>query len=269
MRLLIRSAVAAAVILTAALVSAQPVPPPPAIETTLGWSAQAGYETFSLRDISRTTRPPDASPISWQGGGTSLAGHFTRSGLRSAHLVDGLVTRTRNFSYESPTRSVEASGSDAAGRFDIRYEYRRYFFRDVGLDGLDIGTGLQAIGLRVSFDRYITPALFTRTRISGGGLGAVLSLRLRRWERAQVDVTWANGEIVSRLEAEHSASPAPTASSGGGEWFTDLSARLDWRLTAATRFSVTWRHGYEGYQSNHYHYSANRQSLNFGVRYAR
>lgn len=268
MRAIIRVSVAV-ISMAAATASAQPAPAPAAIETTLGWSAQAGYETFSLRDVSRTTRPPDASPIAWRGGGTTLAGHFMRSGLRSAHLVDALVTRTKDFSYVSPTRSVDASGSDSAGRFDIRYEYRRYFFRDVGLDGLDIGTGLQAIGLRVAFDRYITPALFTKTRISGGGLGAVVSLRVRRWERAQVDVTWANGEIVSRLEAQHSASPEPTASSGGGEWFTDLSARMDWRLTPATKLSVTWRRGYEGYQSNHYHYSANRQSLNFGVLYGR
>lgn len=259
----------AAMSLIAATASAQPAPAPAAIETAHGWSAQAGYETFSLRDISRNIRPPDASPVSWRGGGTTLAGHFTRSGLRAAHLVDALVTRTKNFSYVSPIRSVEASDSDVAGRFDVRYEYRRYFLRDVGFDGLDIGTGLQAAGVRVAFDRYITPALFTKTRISGGGLGAVLSLRVRRWERAEVDVTWANGEIVSRLEAQHSASPEPTASSGGGEWFTDLSARMNWRLTPATKLSVTWRRGYEGYQSNHYHYSARRQSLNVGVRYAR
>lgn len=241
----------------------------PQVETTHTWSAQAGWETFALRDISRTIRPPDASPISWRGAGTVLSGHFERSGLRAAHLVDAAAARASGFAYVSPTRSVAAAGSDIASRLDVRYEYRRYFFRDVAMRGLDFGAGLQGIASRTGFDRHITSALVTRTRISGGGVGAALSLRLRRWRRVQADVTFVNGAIMSELDAEHSASPGAIEPSGGGSWFTTLSAGVDVRLSRGSKLAVSWRHGYEGYQSSHYHYAANRQSLNIGVSYAR
>lgn len=263
-------AFATAAALTAATAFAQPAPPRTAVEEpTRGWSALAGYETFSLRDISRNIRPPDASPISWRGAGTVVAGRFDRSSLKDAHIVDGLVSRARDFAYRSPTRSIDAASGDFASRMDVRYEYRRYFFRDVGARGVDIGTGLQAIGNRVAFDRYITPALYTKTRITGGGLGGVLSLRVRRWERAQVYVTWTNGEIVSSLESQHSASPEALKSSGAGDWFTETVVRADWRLTRATKVSATWRRGYEGYSAHHYHASTNRQAFTVGMLYAR
>ena len=249
--------------------SAQPAPPGDAIETTQRWAAQGGFETFSLRDISRNIQPPDASPISWRGTGVAVAGHFDRSGLRSAHVVDAVVSRARDFSYASPIGSSAAAASDAASRFDVRYEYRRYLLRDAGFRGLDVGAGLQAIGTRVAFDRHITPVLVTRTRIAGGGIGVAASARLHRWERAQAYVTWVNGEIVSRLSAEHSSSRGAIAPSGGGNWFTDLTARVDWRLSRSTTLSATWRRGYDGYDSNHYHYSARRQALTVGALYAR
>ena len=54
MRCLIPGIVAAAALTAATPASAQPAPPPAAIEEpSRGWSALAGYEVFSLRDISR------------------------------------------------------------------------------------------------------------------------------------------------------------------------------------------------------------------------
>ena len=249
--------------------SAQPAPSADAIETTQRWAAQGGLESFSLRDISRNIKPPDASPITWHGTGPAVVGHFDWSGLRAAHLVDASVSRARDFSYVSPIGANAAGASDVASRFDMRYEYRRYLVRDAGIRGLDVGAGLQAIGTRVAFDRHITPVLATRTRISGGGVGVAVSARLRRWQRAQAYVTWVNGEIVSRLHAEHSSSQGAVAPSGGGNWFTDLTARVDWRLSRSTKLSATWRRGYEGYDSNHYHYSARRHALTVGALYVR
>lgn len=56
MRHLIPGFVAAAALTAATTSSAQLAPPPAAIEEpSRGWSALAGYEVFSLRDISRTT----------------------------------------------------------------------------------------------------------------------------------------------------------------------------------------------------------------------
>jgi hypothetical protein len=269
MRCLIPGFVAAAALTAATMASAQPAPPPAAIEEpSRGWSALAGYEVFSLRDISRNIRPPDASPVAWRGSGQAITGRYESSRLRSAHLIDGSVARVRDFSYVSPARSFDAMRADFAARMDARYEYRRYFWRDVGADGLDIGVGGQGIATHVGFDRHITAALATRTRITGGGLAGVISVRVRRWSRLHLDASWANGAIVSRRTAEHSANAA-AETFGGGNFLTDSAVRAEWRLTRATRLSLVWQRSYEGYQSTHYSYAANRQSINVGVRYAR
>jgi len=248
MRCLIPGIVAAAALTAATPASAQPAPPPAAIEEpSRGWSALAGYEVFSLRDIFRNVKPPDASPISWRGAGAAVSGRFERSGPRSAHLVFGSVARARDFAYVSPARSFDAMRADFAARMDARYEYRRYFWRDVGADGLDIGVGAQGIGTHVGFDRHITAALATRTRITGGGLAGVISVRVRRWSRLHLDASWANGATVSRRTAEHSAN-ATVETFGGGNFLTDSAVRAEWRLTRATRLSVMWQRSYEGYQ---------------------
>ena len=269
MRCHLRSFVAAAALAAAADVSAQPSSPPAAIEEpSRGWSALAGYEVFSLRDISRNLRPPDASPVSWRGGGPAVTGRFEQSRLRSAHLVEVSMSNEGNFSYDSQAQSLAASSSDSAARFDGRYEYRRYFWRDVGADGFDIGVGAQGVANRLAFDRHITPDLSTRTRITGGGLAGVISLRVRRWDRVQFDAAWANGAMVSSRTSEHSASPDSKVSSSGGNWLTDTFIRADWRLTRTMMLSAHWRFAYEGYQSSHYAYAGYRHSLNVGVRYA-
>lgn len=270
MRNRLRTFVAAAVLAAATDVSAQSSSQPAAIEQPArGWSALAGYEVFSLRDISRNMRPPDASPVSWRGGGPAINARFEQSRLKSAHLVEVTVSSEGNFSYDSPARSLAASSSDSAARFDGRYEYRRYFWRDVGADGIDIGVGAQGVANRLAFDRHITPDLATKTRITGSGLAGVVSLRVRRWERVQFDAAWANGAIVSARTSEHSASPDSKVSSGGGNWLTDTFIRADWRLTRTMMLSAYWRFAYEGYQSDHFAYAGYRNSLTVGVRYAR
>lgn len=262
----LRVALTAAVLVTAADATAQSAPA--GSSTTTTWLAQGGYERFALRDISRTTRPPDASPIAWRGAGAAISGRFERSTRRAAQLVDASASHAGNFAYTSPIGSVSAAAADVAGRFDVRYEYRRYFFRDVLVRGLDIGTGLQAVVNHATFERHITTALSASTAINGWGPGLALSARLARWDRAQAYVTYVNGATYSHLESRHSARPEPDRFDGGS-WFTDLAVRFDWRLTAAARISASWRHGFEEYQSDHLHYAANHHSFNIGVLYAR
>ena len=263
-------AVTSAAILAAGVAGAQPAPAPVAIETPIhGWSAQAGFETFTMRDISRNQRPPDASPISWRGEGPAVWGRYEITGRRSAHLIDVRMARARDFEYVAPTRTVEGLSGDLASRFEGKYEYRRYFWRDVGFDGFDIALGAQGIGSRVALDRQITPAILTKERISGGGGSGVVAARIRRWQRVQFDVSWANGAIVSARSTEHSAVPALDDTNSGGNWLTDTTLRADWRLTPAMQLSVTWRRYYEGYASGHYSYSGVWQSWNVGIVYAR
>jgi hypothetical protein len=250
------------------LASAQAAAPATAGPTTR-WSAQAGYERFALRDISRTIRPPDASPIAWRGTGPAIIGHLERTGLRVAHLADVLVARAGAFTYASPTREDMAMRDDSSYRFDARYEYRRYFFPDALIRGLDVGVGGQLIATRSGFDRHVTTALWTRTRISGAGLGGVAAIRWRRWDRVHITAAWTNGSIVSRRESEHSANPGAPDASGGGNWFTDTVVIAEWRLGQATRLATAWRRGFENYSSHHYHYAARKQAFTLGVSYAR
>ena len=258
----------AAVLLTAASASAQPSPPP-AGEALRGWSASAGYEAFSLRDISRSGRPPDASPITWRGEGPSITGRYEITRPRSQHLIDATWLQASGFSYEAPTRSVTALSGDAASRLEGRYEYRRYFWRDLGMDGFDVGFGAQGIGARTALDRQITASLSTKTRIAGGGGAGVIVARLHRWQRVQLDASWANGAIVSSRTAEHSAVPDATDTFSGGNFLSDIAARADWRLTGTTRLAVTWRRYFEMYGSDHFSYSGVWHSFNVGVLYAR
>jgi hypothetical protein len=267
MRLLIRALATTAALVTAALASAQPAPATTAIETSHGWSVQAGYQGFSLRDISRNIRPPDASPISWEGEGPAVTGRYEISKPRSSHVIDGTWWQARNFSYVAPTRAVAARPDDASSRFDARYEYRRYFWRDLAADGFDLGVGLQGIGARTSLERHITGSLATTTSMGGGGGAAVIVARLRRWDRMHVDASWANGAIVSKRSVEHTAAPAESFS--GGNYLSDTAVRVDWRLTRTTKVAVTWRRYFEMYASDHFSYSSVWQSLNVGMLYAR
>lgn len=248
--------------------AAQTAPPTSATRQPFGgWSAQAGYEAFSLRDISRSGTPPDASPITWRGTGPVITGRYEIARIKSAHLFDISVSRDGDFAYVAPTRSTAANENDFAARLEGRYEYRRYFFRDVGFDGLDIGLGAQAAGTRVAFDRHITPALQTKTRTTGGGVAGVVSMRVRRWQRVGFDASWGNGAIVSHRTTAHSQNPAGGESFSGGNWLSDLMARADVLLTRAAYLSVTWRSAYDGYQSDHMAYANYRHSFNVGIRY--
>jgi hypothetical protein len=266
MRLLLPCALTAA--LAAATASAQPAPAAPAIDTRTGWSAQAGYETFSLRDISRGGRPPDASPITWKGEGPAVTGRYDINRARSRHMVDVTWRQARGFTYEAPTRSVAGLAGDAASRLEARYEYRRYFWRDLGIEGLDVGLGVQGIGARTALERHITSSLSTSTRIAGGGGSGVVVARLDRWSRLHLDASWANGAIVSNRSAGHSAMPDEETFSGGN-FLSDTAVRVDWRMTGTAWLAVTWRRYFEMYASDHYSHSGVWHSINLGVLYAR
>src|SRR5688572_17517101 len=173
MRCLVQSVAVVAIMATTA--AAQPAQPlSPADTPGRRWAVSAGYEVFSLRDISRNSRPPDASPISWRGAGPSVSGRYDIVGGRASHVIDVTAARARNFSYAGPSRSTLAPSADLAIRFAASYEYRRYFWRDVLFDGLDIGAGAQGLATRVGFDRHITHALATSTRITGAGAAGAI-----------------------------------------------------------------------------------------------
>ena len=267
MRPLVLSIVAMAVLTTTAVAQPSPSPGPEATARNL-WSVSAGYEVFALRDISRSGRPPDASPISWRGSGPSVSGRYDIIRRRSAHVIEAMAARARDFSYAGPSRSTSALASDLASRVAATYEYRCYLWRDLVFDGLDIGLGAQGLATRVGFDRHITSTLATTTRITGGGAAGVVSIVLRRFDRLRAEATWANGAVVSSRTWRHSVQAADETHRGGN-WLTYSMVRADWRLTRTTQLVAAWRGAYDGYESSHYSYAARRHTLELGVSYAR
>jgi hypothetical protein len=267
MRHLAQALAAAAVLTTTA--AAQPAPAPaPAEAAGRRWSVSAGYEVFSLRDISRNIRPPDASPISWRGAGPAVIGRYDVESRRVSHVIEITAARASNFSYAGPSRSTPALPSDLAGHFAASYDYRRYPWRDLLTDGLDIGVGAQGLATRVGFDRHITAALVTKTRITGGGGAGVILIRWQRFNRLRVDASWANGVVVSNRSTTHSAQPTNDTHSGGN-WLTHSVVRMDWRLSGTTVLTAAWRRDYDGYSSSHYSYGAYRRRVEFGAAYGR
>ena len=259
----------AAIAALTATASAQPAPLPAPLETsTSGWSVLAGYEVFALRDISRSGRPPDASPVSWRGSGPSVVGRYDIVGGRSSHGIEVTAARARDFSYVGPARSTAALASDLASRVAGSYEYRRYPWRNVVFDGLDIGVGAQGLATRTGFDRHITQALATRTRITGAGFAGVIAIGLRKFERLRVDASWANGAVLSHRTTRHS-SVGEAEGYSGGNWLSNLVVRVDWRVSPTTRLAGAWRRAYDGYSSSHYSYAGHRHAIELGVSYAR
>ena len=259
----------AAAVLTAAAASAQPpaAAPPVATEGQHGWSLQIGYESFTMRDISRNGRPPDASPIAWKGEGPAVISRYAIHRPKSTHQIEAGFRQARSFTYEAPTQSFDAPG-DRASQLAARYEYRRYIWRDLGLDGFDLGLGAQGTGIRQVIDRHITASLRATTTIAGGGGAGVVVARFQRWDRVHLAAAWSNGAIVSHRTAAHSAvSEADTF--WGGNFLTDTELRADVKLTRAARLAVSWRRYFELYGSDHFSYSGVWQSLNVGVLYAR
>ena len=148
-----------------------------------------------------------------------------------------------------------------------RYEYRRYVWRDAGIDGVDIGIGAQGAATRTGFDRHITTALRTKTRITGGGFAGVVSMRVRRWRRVAFDASWGNCAIMLSRTLEHSGNPGGAESFSGGNWLSDLTVRSDWALTRA---ASSRRHGAAPTRLRVLSLLVcrDRHSLNFGIRYA-
>lgn len=259
--------VVVAVIVMTATAAAQPAPASSSSETPgRHWSVSAGYEVFSLRDISRNVRPPDASPISWRGAGPAVVGRYDIERRRASHLIEGTAARAADFAYAGPSRSTPALAADLASHFAASYEYRRYLWRDLLIDGLDVGVGARALATRVGLDRHITSALATRTRMTGGGGAGVVAVRWRGDGRLRVDGAWANGAVVSSRTTRHSSQPAGETHSGGN-WLTHSAVRVGWRVSRATELTVTWRRDYDGYSSSHYAYGSHRHRIEFGAGY--
>jgi hypothetical protein len=234
-----------------------------------GWSATAGREAFEFRDISRNMNPPDASPVKWRGQGPVLTVQYERARPRSSHMADLKFADFGHFEYVSPTGTIAGAAGDAGSHVEVRYEYRRFFWRDLGIQGFHLGGGIQGIGARLFLDRHISSSIQTSTAIAGGGVAGVVTAQFDRWHRFGMQCAWANGGIVSNRHTEHSADSQATVSTSGGNWLTDLTLAADYRITATLRVTAAWRANSAGYASSHLSFAGRRQSITAGLLYGR
>jgi hypothetical protein len=235
----------------------------------VAWSAEAGTEWYSLRDIARIGPPVDGSPVAWTGRGPTLVVRFDRERPKRLIRAEVTVASIGRFSYDMGVRTAARPAGDHAFRLDGRYELRWYPFRNLLTSGLDIGAGVQGLAGYVSIDRQMPPDIqFGQNEIRAGA-AIVTSLRFHHWERFRLEATLVNGGMVARTTQHHSAAADATMSSWGGGWLTDLSLAASARLVGRTSIALSYLNAGEGHLGSHRGYATSRGHLMLGVTYAR
>ena len=264
-------------ILTALLVSAIAATEPPAqatapVSTTSAdatWSVAAGYETWALRDIARSTLPMDGSPVSLTGSGPAFALRYERARRRRLHRLDLSLAYAGGFAFDTPANRIRLSSSDRIIRIDGRYDYSRFPFIDVFIDGFDLGIGIQGNVARRSLSRELPGAVALSQAVTEVGFGIPIVARLQRWTRAQVEVAFSTGLAIGRSRQSHGAGTGiEDGYAGGGgtaEFTTNVRVRISPQMQLITTYIGTqdWR------LSDHRSYSARRRQLAIGASYGR
>jgi hypothetical protein len=243
-----------------------PAPAPPAIAT---WTVVAGHQRLSIRDIARSGPPVEASPVAREGSGPMLHVSYRRARPDRLHRVDFAAASTGSFSYVTGIRTTSLPPGDAAARLEGRYEYRRYPFRDLGVRGLDLGVGVQAIADRLSIERRLPPAITIIDSAARGGAAIVAAARLRRWEPLTIEAAWINAAMIGGVTERHSAAAKAAGRNWGPGWLTDLEVRAVARVTARMQFVASYVHGNEGLISTRPGIAMVRHHVAAGVAYGR
>lgn len=247
---------------------AAPDSPPPTSGTPgAQWSASAGYETLSLRDIARTSRPVTASPVSWSGSGPALRGRVAWDNIRRLHQIDFGGSVSGDFEHRGPVNSTPTFDNDAARFAEVRYEYRRYPFRDLMFSGFDVGFGAEGLGAWTSFTKHVAPATEISEWRLNGGVGGSIVARVARRHRFGGEVVWTNGLQIGRRGDRWTT--GSEASGGGGGWLTTLNAQASVHLRGASALFVNYTHSGEGFLASHRSYALVRQRVSMGVTYGR
>lgn len=265
-------AVMAAILMLAVSVadaqSAAPSSPSPALPAIV-WSVEVGYESLWLRDVARTTRPVDASPVSWEGDGPAIAARYDRANPKRLHRFEFSFSSTGHFVYDAVVRTIPRSPDDHATRVGGRYEYRRYPFRDLWIDGLDIGIGVQGLGEHLSLARHFDPSIEIDRSENRLGTAVVAAARFRRWQWLDVEVAWANGMLINRTHASHSADAEASYDQWGGGWLTDLAIVATVPVSRQVGIQASLLRSAQGLYASHDHASSGRSRLLAGVTYGR
>jgi hypothetical protein len=262
---------AAAAALGATHASAQPTPSPPgpAPGREVGWTVASGYSTTSFRDIARTGPPVDASPIALAGDGFAILLRNDRATMVRLHRFELEFLGSGSFAFESPVDSIARPTDGRLTRLGGRYEYRRYLLRDLAIDGLDIGLGVQGAGERVSLTREVPTAISIDRATLQAGPGVVAAARLHRWRRFDVEAVWVNSILFGRTTTKHSAEVVSSSASYGGGWVTDLRLTTNVRVGSVVWLVAAYGRSDGGVVSSHLGVTSSERQILVGVKYGR
>jgi hypothetical protein len=253
-----------------ATAAAQSLPTPnPAAPVVSTWRFESGYTWFALRDVARTTHPVDASLVAWEGDGVVVEGQYLRRRGSRLQRVDVALAFANDFAYRSPLSVSAKSSADHYRDLDARYEYRRYPFRNAGIDGLDIGIGVQAIGAFTASVRHVPVDLVSEYQTAGVGPGLVLVASLHRWSRAGGDVSWTNAAMFTRVTGRDGDAFTDIPARSGGGWISHLKVSAAIRLSQRTQLAISWDQSRDGMLSTHQTWTTTHGSLIAGVTYAK
>lgn len=248
---------------------AQPAPSPVEASRPPVWTVAAGIESLWWRDVARFGPPVVASPISWEGQGPAVYASYDRGRRSRRHHFEAAFASAGRFELHSPVRTATAHGDDGAWRAGGKYEYRRYFWRDLGMTGFDVGIGVEGLGEHLSFTRHHEPAFELQTGLTHVGGAGVIAARLDRWSPWSVAATWGNGLTIGRSTARHRGETETALSTWGGGWLTNLEIRGDVLVASRARVYAAWLTSGEGRMGNHDTFTFGRSRLTAGVTYGR
>lgn len=258
-----------------ALASAPAVAQPPGTFTasddgpTVSWTAAVGRQMFSFRDVARSRRPVEASPVRWRGTGPTVVGRFDRLHRGRLHRLAFTASSAGGFSHASKVLSAPAPADDRMNRVEARYEYRRYLFAGRLFDGFAVGLGVQGLGSRLSIAQHVAPGHRFRETATGAGAAGTVAARITRWRRIHVEAEWTNGALLGRSDAVHSADAFPAPGRLNGGWLTDASAVAELKIAARLWLVGSYVRTGDGILSNHHSYAMQRHHVSVGMTYGR
>jgi hypothetical protein len=171
--------------------------------------------------------------------------------------------------YRTPTQSVIPQPGENGFHVDGGYEYRRYLFRDLWADGLDVGMGVEGLASVRRATFAFDPSIEARHRGTDLTASIIAAARLRRWQAWQLEVAWVNGISLGRSSVRHSAAAVPETREWGGGWLTDLVARVDLRMSPTLGLFVTALTSARGLYESHASAMTGRTQFLAGITYAR
>lgn len=233
------------------------------------WTVTAGVESFWFRDVARTGPPVVASPISWEGQGPIVWVSHDRGSRSRLHHFEGSFASAGGFELRSPVATAGAPDGDGVSRLSGRYEYRRYPWRDVWIDGFDIGVGVEGSGEHLAFDKHFAPDILLERSLNALGVAIVVAGRWEPSTRWSLQAAWGNALSISRSTLTYHGDVDSSRDGWGGGWQTNLELRGDVRVASRAVLTAAWFTSGEGRHGQHDSFTYGRDRFTAGVTYGR